>query len=261
MSNYNLIIPDIHQNLDRLNQILSTEDAMNAKEIIFLGDYFDSFDYDFYTKEMCKFLNKNVDNDRYTFLVGNHDTHYITKVKQYVCSGWSFQKETIVDVTLDKAFLRKIKPFRYEKIAGKHFLFSHAGLHPSFAPFCFNEMLKGDSGHEIVETEPVKDWFWQKEVEIKDSMIFNEFNVWLGAGRDRGGMMPHGGITWMDWRSFEPIESLNQIVGHTTYSRPQSYNTSQGDLNLNLDTNLKDYVKIDLDTAEVEVISTIGRVA
>ena len=137
MTNYNLIIPDIHQNIHRLNQILSTEDAKGAKEIIFLGDYFDSFDYDFNTKEMCTFLNKNINNDRYTFLLGNHDAHYLTKVNKYRCSGWSFQKQSIVDATLDKAFLRKIKPFRYEKIAGKHFLFSHAGLHPSFAPFLF----------------------------------------------------------------------------------------------------------------------------
>lgn len=261
MTNYNLIIPDIHQNLDRLNQILASEDAKSAKEIIFLGDYFDSFDYDFYTPEMCKFLNKNIDNDRYTFLIGNHDAHYLTKVKQYVCSGWSFQKQSIVDVTLDKAFLRKIKPFKYEKIAGKHFLFSHAGLHPSFTPFCFDEMLKGSSGYSIVETEPVKEWFLYKEREIKDSIFMNEYNVWLGAGKDRGGWEIHGGVTWMDWCSFREIEFLNQIVGHSTHSRPQSYNTPQGDINLNLDTNLKHYAKIDLDTAEVEVMSIVGRVA
>lgn len=260
MTNYNLIIPDIHQNLDRLNQILSTEDAKNAKEIIFLGDYFDSFDYDFNTKEMCNFLNKNVNNDRYTFLLGNHDAHYLTKVNKYRCSGWSFQKQSIVDTTLDKAFLRKIKPFRYEKIAGKHFLFSHAGLHPSFTPFCFNEMLKGSSGYDIVETEPVKEWFLYKEQEIKDSIFMNEYNTWLGAGKDRGGWETHGGVTWMDWCSLREIEFLNQIVGHSTYSRPQSYNTPQGDINLNLDTNLKHYAKIDLDTAEVEVMSIVGRV-
>lgn len=250
MTNYNLIIPDIHQNIDRLNQILSTEDAKNAKEIIFLGDYFDSFDYDFNTKEMCDFLNKNVDNDRYTFLLGNHDAHYFTKVYQYRCSGWSSQKQSIVDVSLDKDFLRKIKPFRYEKIASKHFLFSHAGLHPSFTPLSFDELLKTDS---------VEEWFSRKEEDIKDSLFTNTFNEWLGAGRDRGGRQRHGGVTWMDWGSLEQIQNLNQIVGHSTYSRPQSYNTQQGDINLNLDTNLNHYAKVDLDTAEVEVISIVGK--
>lgn len=241
MTNYNLIIPDIHQNLDRLNEILATDDAKKAQEIIFLGDYFDSFDYDFYTLEMCKFLNKNIDNDRYTFLLGNHDAHYITKVKQYVCSGWSFQKQAIVDINLDKAFLKKIKPFRYEKIAGKHFLFSHAGLHPSFAPVCFDEMLKNDT---------VKEWFSHKEEEIKESMILDVFNVMLAAGWDRGGKEEYGGITWMDWRELIPIKGLNQVVGHTTYSKPQLYNT-YGDINLNLDTNLKYYGKLNMDTGEI----------
>ena len=87
---HKLIIPDVHQNIDRLNSILRTKDAEEAQEIIFLGDYFDSFDYDFYTPEMCDILNKNIDNDRYTFLIGNHDAHYLSGVSQYLLDSQKY---------------------------------------------------------------------------------------------------------------------------------------------------------------------------
>lgn len=233
---HKIVIPDIHQQIDRLKSIIQTTDCQEAEEIIFLGDYFDSFDYDFYTPEMCDFLNKNIENEKYTFLLGNHDVHYLSSVNQYMCSGWNFRKQSIIDTRLSKDFKKKVKPFKYEKISGEHVLFSHAGLHPSFAPIHFDELLK---------TSPA-DYFQEQEEKIMDNFIMNEYDHIFGAGKDRGGNLRYGGITWLDWSNFVAIKNLNQIVGHSIRVEPQILN-SENSVNINIDTNLKHYMKIHLE--------------
>lgn len=252
MSQFYLIIPDVHQNLDRVRQILETEDAKAAEHIIFLGDYFDSFDYDFNTKETCKFLNNNINNEKYTFLLGNHDLHYITKVQHYTCSGWTFQKQSIIDVNLSKEFVSKAKIWKYEKIAGKHFLFSHAGMHSHFAPVHFDEMLKTEKGLE--------EWFKYQEANVLDSIFVNQYHPLLGAGKDRGGYEKYGGVTWIDWSSLDQIPNITQIVGHSTHSYPQLSGNPLINYNLCLDTNLKYWGRLDLETG-LTSYCTIGRVA
>ncbi len=245
---HKIIIPDIHQNIDRLNSILQTPECQEAQEIIFLGDYFDSFDYDFYTPEMCKFLNNNINNERYTFLIGNHDIHYISSNTNYRCSGWSFQKQSIVDKFLDKQVIRKLRPFKYEMIQDKHFLFSHAGLHPSFVPFNFSDMLKDNN---------VSDWFNNLEQSTMAKLISGINDPLFGAGKDRGGFQKIGGITWLDWRNFELIENLNQVVGHSYRIMPDMINSfDESSININIDTNLRNYLRLNLyDTVHYEFLS------
>lgn len=238
---YKLIIPDIHQNISRVQILLESKVAQEAEEIIFLGDYFDSFDYDRNTVITCNFLNENINNHNYKFLIGNHDVHYITNVSNYICSGFTKHKKDVIASVLDKGVINKLEPFIYEKIAGKHFLFSHAGLHPSFTPVHFDDMLKGNY---------ISPFFDSLKYGIQDSIRYSTYNVHLAAGMDRGGREKHGGIVWMDWYSLSIIEDLNQIVGHSTFSKPQWFN-SENTINLNLDTNLKYYATIDMHSAEV----------
>lgn len=241
---HKIVIPDIHQNIDRLNSILQTPECQEAQEIIFLGDYFDSFDYDFYTPEMCKFLNNNIENEKYIFLLGNHDIHYFSSIPNYRCSGWSFQKQSIIDLKLDKEVIRKIRPFKYEKILGEHFLFSHAGLHPSFVPFNFSDMLEDNTVYE---------WFDYLEQSTMDKQVAGISDTLFGAGMDRGGFQNFGGITWLDWRNFVPIDNLNQIVGHSHRMSPDiKTNSDKNSTNINIDTNLMYYLKIGLDKDVVQ---------
>lgn len=238
---HKLIIPDIHQNISRVKVLLESKVAQEAQEVIFLGDYFDSFDYDRNTVITCDFLNENINVSNYTFLIGNHDIHYITNVSDYICSGFTRNKKDVIESVLNKGVLNKLEPFKYEKIAGKHFLFSHAGLHPSFTPVHFDDLLKEDF---------VCEWFNGLSEDIKDSIHASMFNRYLAAGMDRGGIEKHGGVVWMDWYSLEIIEDLNQIVGHSTFSKPKWFN-SENTINLNIDTNLKYYATIDMHSAEV----------
>jgi len=235
---HKIVIPDVHQNLPRLFEILEKPVCKEAEEIIFLGDYFDSFDYDYLTLETCKFLNDNINNLKYTFLLGNHDIHYLSSVSGYKCSGWSFQKQSVIDVNLSKEFKRKVKPFKYEKICGEHVLFSHAGLHPSFAPIHFDELLKNDK---------VKDWFDDLEIRTMDNFVINKYDTIFGAGKDRGGFQKIGGITWLDWYSFTPIDNLNQVLGHSQVSYPGIVSTMMNTRNINIDTNLNYFLKIDME--------------
>jgi predicted phosphodiesterase len=243
MNTYKIVIPDIHQNVDKLKQIINSDDGLNAQEIICLGDYFDSFDYDFNTKVMCDFLNSKIDDERFTFLLGNHDVHYLTKCKNYTCSGWTHRKQVIIDENLDKGFLNKAKIWKYEKNNGKHLLYSHAGLHPSFAPFFLDKMLEEDT---------IQNWLDNQEQIVKDSMFANNPHPLLEAGKDRGGYQKHGGVTWMDWYNFKPIPYLNQIVGHSHMSRP-SFKNVDNSQNICIDTGLKNYLKIYIETGDWEI--------
>lgn len=252
MENYKIIIPDIHQNLDRLKKIMSSDDVLNAQEIIFLGDYFDSFNYDFLTKETCNFLNSYIKDDKFTFLLGNHDAHYLYNVKEYICSGFTQEKKNIIKEFLDTNFYQKVKLFKYEKIAGKHFLFSHAGLHPSHTTVSLNEKLKTDS---------IGDYFDNLEAQVKMSCNLYMYHPLLGAGMDRGGKQRYGGITWQDWTTLETINGLNQIVGHSQYTKPQTYKTLDSQFgvtfDINLDTNLKYYGKLNIDTGDIDFMGGV----
>ena len=131
MNNYIISIGDVHQKISKLKTILALEEVQNAKEVIFLGDYFDSFDQQDQFEDTVTFLNDNVANPLYKFLMGNHDIHYLSTNKAYRCSGYSSNNHEYITTNLSKEFRDKIKLFELKKIAGESVLFSHAGIHPS----------------------------------------------------------------------------------------------------------------------------------
>lgn len=237
---HKIVIPDIHLNLDKLNLILNDPTCLEAQEIIFLGDYFDSFDHSHRVEDMCDFLNSNLENDRYTFLLGNHDVHYFCKVAVYTCSGWSETNQSTINRYLSRDFMKKVQPLKYEKIHNRNFLFSHAGLHPNLAPIHFDELLT---------TFEVQNFFDSMNQSIMDNMFTSIYDCRLGMGQDRGGLAKVGGVTWMDWDSFIPIDNLNQIVGHSTYTKPQ-FKYGDNSVNINIDTNLKNYLLIDMNSED-----------
>ena len=88
-----LIIPDIHQDLAGLKKIFKIEKLESFDEIIFLGDWFDSFHEPPKVssfKDTCLFLRdlvwENEKTGKMIFLVGNHDLAYIYNNKK---SGYS----------------------------------------------------------------------------------------------------------------------------------------------------------------------------
>ena len=76
-----LIIPDVHQNIGFVNDILRKEDWFD--HCVFLGDWFDTFrnidnKVAYSMKETCKWINSKLDDDRFIWLLGNHDLSYIS---------------------------------------------------------------------------------------------------------------------------------------------------------------------------------------
>lgn len=224
---YKIIIPDVHQNIKRVNKILDQKEVQKADEIIFLGDYFDSYEYDSKTKETCEFLNSHVNDSKFTFLIGNHDVHYISTLRGYMCSGYSSKKNKIINENLGSSFREKMKLWKFDIIAGENTLFSHAGIHPNFLD-------------ESFEKNPTL-WFDAKQQEVLDSMFRIEHEL-LGAGLDRGGYQLYGGVTWLDWNSFIPIINLNQVVGHSYGIICRFKNDISK--NVCIDTDLNFYLKI-----------------
>lgn len=239
MSPYKIIIPDIHQRISKIEYLLDLEDIKTAEEVIFLGDYFDSFDNKHQFEDTVAFLNENTSNPRYTFLMGNHDLHYLSDNTHYICSGYSRDNHKYIKKNLSKEFRSKIKLYDLQKIAGKSVLFSHAGIHPS---------------HFTVSTDATKH---DSLVSFFDSLDIN-INLdhpILHAGRDRGGCQQHGGILWIDWTNLKLIEGLSQVVGHSQYVIPQLQNIPNSTArNINIDTDLNHYLKIDLTINNWDVV-------
>jgi hypothetical protein len=192
-----LIIPDVHERLDRLEAAL----RFAVDEIIFLGDFFDTFKPFDASRivRVCRFINENIDGYvredgskiTATFLLGNHELHYFFNNAAYTCSGYRPQTKAIVQELIEPDTIRK---FRIFTTAGPY-LVSHAGFHT----------------HTLQYINPPKqqDDFIEWALQGKYAKIF-------GVGRSRGGEMDLGGPLWLDFNwEFEDIPGHPQIVGHT----------------------------------------------
>lgn len=202
-----LIIPDVHERYWRMMDILAFYES-EVDSVVFLGDYFDSFDEPFGNfMQMCSFLKENASNPKYTFLLGNHDVQYFAR-ENYFCSGYNPQKHEYIKKHLGFYFF--LDNFSFIHREGKY-VFSHAGVHESFfMPFISAE-----------------DQFVKMNADIKECLVRGIPCPLLDAGRGRGGRNSVGGVTWLDWNEeYEPLSvDFNQIVGHTR-QRNTNYGTA-----------------------------------
>ena len=242
-----IVIADIHQRIDSVKKILEAE--KNYNEIVFLGDWFDSF-YEppevagfEETAEYLRYLvMDHPDKSKFVFLIGNHDLSYIYynkdfssksihQIPDYYCSGFTKNKaKKFRKVFYDEGFK---DDFFYKnfKIAhqSQRFILSHAGLHEKHIPVGKNI--------DVVINEIVPH-VWKN---FRDSTIPHNWLI-SGAGYHRGGQCPVGGLLWLDWRAeFEASEHIGrQIVGHTTVKMPEVIHMNTDKECWNLDTE-KDY--------------------
>lgn len=196
-----VLFSDVHNEIHKTKKIIEKE---NADYNVCLGDWFDSFYYDntHHYKLTAEYLvNEFLPKDNNITLYGNHDLHYLFDNKYTICSGFEMRKlEAISEVLQGVSIVDKFKWY----IWVDDFLCSHAGLHPNFIdPLC--------------KTNEDIDNFLKKEVKHADTSLIAEKPHWFyGAGWSRGGSYRQGGIVWLDFNDeFEPIEDLDQIVGHT----------------------------------------------
>jgi hypothetical protein len=247
-----LVIPDVHQDLAGVRKIFQIEKSESFDEIIFLGDWFDSFHEPPKVssfKDTCLFLRDLVWNNKsnkMVFLVGNHDLAYIYNNKKsgyssiipsltYWCSGVTKNKiGTFRQVFYDKS-LKDDWFIDNFKIAHKSqgWIFSHAGMVNRQIPY----------GHTIdkVIDEVLPDvWAnFRNTLHSKNALI-------SAVGTVRGGQDNTGGLLWLDYYSefFPSADVGKQVFGHSYVPEPTATAFDTEYESWNLDTNLKDYAII-----------------
>ena len=250
-----LIIPDVHERLDRLERALVFARTMRdaVSRIVFLGDWFDAFGPVDLRKvgQICGWLNANIngvdgtpfvemdatDGDHTItrvipadFLLGNHDCHYFFHHNGFMCSGYDHRKKDVIQANLAQTTMDQFKVFT--KVGP--YLCSHAGLHLATLGFDKPEVEAG-----ALRTARAGGWdpFW-------------------GAGRARGGNQQIGGPTWLDWGAeFEHIDDLPQIVGHTNGQHVRSKGNSGQLQSWCLDTALRNCAIVDEETGAIEIVT------
>jgi len=119
------VIPDLHNKIDVADYIINEEDA-HVDEFVLLGDYFDDYnDTPEDNRETGLFINEFINNDKFKFLIGNHDLHYIINHAPYQCKN-SYEDEKF------NAINEVVSEDAWEKMVWTHirdkWLFSHSGI-------------------------------------------------------------------------------------------------------------------------------------
>jgi hypothetical protein len=248
-----LIIPDIHQDINGVKKILAVEDINLIDEVVFLGDWFDSF-YEppkvASFKDTCLFVRdlvwENNKNKKMVFLVGNHDLAYIYNNRSgghssvhpsitYWCSGVTKSKiSTFRQVFYDKG-LKDDWFIENFKIAHRSqgWIFSHAGMINRQIPY-------GMTVDQVINEVLPDVWLNFRNVAYRQNSLIS------AVGISRGGQDNTGGLLWLDYYSeFNASPDIGkQVFGHSYVPEPTATAMNTEYESWNLDTNLKDYAKI-----------------
>jgi hypothetical protein len=174
--------------------------------MIFIGDYFDSFDIDSETqqrnfKEICEFKEK--EGDKVILLLGNHDTSYILGD---ICSGYQYGAEHNIK-HLHSTYKDLTQMVHYEG----NILFTHAGVGETWLQKHYPD--RGQEYSAKIIAEEVNDLWKYKP----NSFVFDGYD---GYGDDMG-QVP----VWIRPKSLlkdtKEIRKAGviQIVGHTQVTK------------------------------------------
>jgi len=255
-----LIIPDVHGREFWKEPVAMTLQDTDAR-ICYLGDYHDPYSRDFNYDE--DYLQKSVDNfkqilelkkqnpDRVTLLIGNHDCGYA--ISDDICSSrmdiWHRRE-------LEKIFQDNWELFQIAEecdIAGRHFVFSHAGILKGWADLVWRDEM-GKPGFNVVD-------------HLNNAWLTNDWGVLnlLGDYDIYRGWRGYqfGSPVWSDIRSWvrvTPEETFGfNIVGHTQLEKAVMLDTI-ADLDcrqafyLDSDGNIRYYDTDDILSNSVEFI-------
>ena len=248
-----LVIPDVHQDIQGVKKIFALEDINSFDEVIFLGDWFDSFHEPPKVasfKDTCLFVRdlvwENNKNKKMVFLVGNHDLAYIYNNKKggytsvapsitYWCSGVTKSKiGTFRQVFYDKG-LKDDWFLENFKIAHRSqgWIFSHAGMVNRQIPYSFTV-------DQVIDEVLPDVWLNFRNVAYRQNALIS------AVGVARGGQDNTGGLLWLDYHNeFHASSDIGkQVFGHSYVPEPTATAMNTDYESWNLDTNLKDYAKI-----------------
>lgn len=171
------------------------EKEKDADKIVFLGDYFDSFNIPHH-EQMENFLKivayKNENPDKVVLLLGNHDFQYLTQTERY--SG--FQEKYADDIGICLYTLVKNGAIKICHKEGKY-LFTHAGV--------------------------TKTWCKKHKIDLKDiekslnKKLIDNPTAFYFQGIDPTGNDVTQSPIWVRPESLcaDSIDGYNHIIGHT----------------------------------------------
>ena len=212
-----LIIPDVNPKFGLAETIIERE---NPDNVVFLGDYFDSFgDNMEIANQTALWLKESLEKPNRIHLLGNHDLSYLNE--NHRCSG--FDQVKLFAIRQTEVDLTKLQHYCWVG----DWLCTHAGLTREFmSSYNINNLFVG---------------------EFLDYMIENYTDRLYNCSPFRGGRDAHSGIVWCDYDEFLDIPNVKQIFGHTRGSLRKTEN------HICLDTALHDYA-----IYENDVLTTPG---
>jgi len=230
-----IIISDLHNRVDWIEKTLASESLQLYDKIIFLGDYFDNYnDTKKASEKTALWLKHSLQQPNRVHLIGTHDLFYMYPHNEFLMvSGNSKSKAHVISKILRRDECDQLNMFCFEQ----NFLISHAGVHKSLIYKYINDnnvIVNFTSDQDIINKviKPATD-------KAKTYASKGMTDTWIDAGYSRRGSQPVGGIIWLDWnQEFEPIQHINQIVGHTQVETPDMKCT-QNSINFNIDTKNK----------------------
>ncbi|MDD5649081.1 MAG: metallophosphoesterase [Candidatus Nanoarchaeia archaeon] len=212
-----LFIGDIHGNNDWKD--IAEEGLKRFYEIVFLGDYVDSFfikpiDQIKNLKELIHFVKSKTANpdNKITLLLGNHDYAYINGY-----SGISGYQHSLY-IEYQKLFRENIDLFKIawghtNEITKKYTLATHAGLTRRFwNAFVLPIFTEGNYLNELVESKKPEDL----EIHETLNLLRDKGSLLWKVGSYRGGSGTPGPL-WADYDELleDAYDNINQIFGHT----------------------------------------------
>jgi len=219
--NHNILfIGDIHGNPDW--EQLAKDGLKQFYEIVFLGDYIDSFfvkagDQLYNLNNLIKFIKHN--KTRVTALLGNHDYAAINSLSSI--SGYQhYHVHEYKKLFQDNIDLFQIAWGYTNSNTNKYTLATHAGLTKIFwSKYILNMFKDGEFLNKLTGKLPET----ALELPIHDTLnyLINKEIIWK-VGSMRGGMGTPGPM-WADYMELldDPYDGINQVFGHTPQVTPR----------------------------------------
>lgn len=213
-----LVLSDIHNRIIRAQSII---DKVPHDKLVLTGDYFDNHGEGAYAVEYARdtavwLKEKILHNPKAVALLGNHDNSYIFDTNiHFRCSGYTPYKSIAINDVLTSEDKSKFGVYHIDQ----NHVFSHAGL--------TSKLWKDYSSKFVEQSETeTKLEFFDRVMKVVSNEAIEAANAnnnveLFGAGWERGGFQQYGGINWVDWNTFGPVNGINQIVGHSIRRVPQ----------------------------------------
>jgi len=199
-------IPDLHGS--DIFKLINPDEYDN---IIFTGDYFDSFSYSD-EEHISMFFSllefKKKYKEKITLLIGNHDDHYFNFPHHVMGGGYRTTLQKRLTAIVTPSVLEYFKPI---SVIG-NIVASHAGISSIWYSLFKKEFVK-QFDEEFLMSSSLEDAFNAASYSRDLRSLFNMVD------KRRNGSYTTGGIYWIDQEtlkidgSFDP--NYVQVVGHS----------------------------------------------